>query len=343
MTLKEFLTRVSELEKRVSESFDNVRIIEHLEAFFQEFLGKKSQLNELLKHIKDFSPEEKKEVGPQIQQLKNKINQDFLVKRNVLETEALNEKLKEDWIDVTKSEPFSVGNLHPISKIQRRVEQIFSSMGFEIADGPEVETEWNNFDALNVPQTHPARDMQDTFWISKDSENSHENSVLRTQTSNIQIRKMIEHGAPIRIIAPGRVFRNEELDATHDATFYQVEGLLVDENITLGHLKGILEKMLSELFEKEIKIRIRPGYFPFVEPGLEVDIWFELPGKEGKWLEFMGAGMVHPSVLRNCGVDSKKYGGFAFGFGLTRLVMMKYEIEDIRLLSSQKKEFLEQF
>lgn len=343
MTLKEFLTRVSELEKKVSESFNNVRTIEHLEAFFQEFLGKKSQLNELLKHLKNFSPEEKKEVGPRIQKLKNKINQDFLAKRNVLETAALNEKLKEDWIDVTKREPLSAGNLHPISKIQRRVEQIFSSMGFEIADGPEVETEWNNFDALNIPQTHPARDMQDTFWISKDSENPHENSVLRTQTSDIQIRKMIEHGAPIRLIAPGRVFRNEELDATHDATFYQVEGLLVDENITLGHLKGILEKMLSELFEKEIKIRIRPGYFPFVEPGLEVDIWFELPGKKGKWLEFMGAGMVHPNVLKNCGVDPEKYGGFAFGFGLTRLVMMKYEIEDIRLLSSPKKEFLEQF
>lgn len=343
MIFKEFLVQVTNLKESASESFRSIQTLQELEVFFQTFLGKKSQLIGLLKHLKNFSAEEKKEAGPLVQQLKTQLNQDFLVKRNFLETEALNEKLKEDWIDVTKNNSFSAGNLHPITKIQRRVETIFSGMGFEIADGPEVETEWNNFDALNIPETHPARDMQDTFWVSKNSENPHENTVLRTQTSDVQIRSMLKHGAPVRLIAPGRVFRNEEVDATHDATFYQVEGLLIDKNITLGHLKGILEKMLAELFEKEIKIRIRPGYFPFVEPGLEVDIWFEIPGKEGKWLEFMGAGMVHPNVLKNCGIDPEVYGGFAFGFGLTRLVMMKYEIEDIRLLASLKKDFLEQF
>lgn len=343
MIFKEFLVQVSNLKESASESFRSIKTLQELEVFFQTFLGKKSQLNSLLKNLKNFSVEEKKEVGPLIQNLKNQLNQDFLSKRNFLETEALNEKLKKDWIDVTKNNLFSSGNLHPITKIQRRIETIFSGMGFEIAAGPEVETEWNNFDALNIPETHPARDMQDTFWISKNSKNPHENTVLRTQTSDVQIRSMLKYGAPVRLIAPGRVFRNEEVDATHDATFYQVEGLLIDKNITLGHLKGILEKMLEELFEKEIKIRIRPGYFPFVEPGLEVDIWFEIPGKKGKWLEFMGAGMVHPNVLKNCGIDSEEYGGFAFGFGLTRLVMMKYEIEDIRLLASLKKDFLEQF
>jgi len=220
-------------------------------------------------------------------------------------------------------------------------------MGFEIADGPEVETEWHNFDALNVPAHHPARDMQDTFFVSSSSDDSHKNSVLRTQTSNIQIRKMLEKGAPVRIIAPGRVYRNEDVDATHDAMFYQVEGLVVDKNISVSHLKGTPETMLSAVFGKTMKVRIRPGYFPFVEPGLEVDIWWEYTDKngeeKGRWLEFCGAGMVHPNVLRNSNVDPEIYTGFAFGFGLTRLVMMKYGIEDIRLLSSNKREFLQQF
>jgi len=220
-------------------------------------------------------------------------------------------------------------------------------MGFDIADGPEVETEWYNFDALNIPGDHPARDMQDTFWISHDSNDSQKNTVLRTQTSNVQIRWMEQYGAPLRMIAPGRVYRNEDVDMTHDATFYQVEGMMVDKGISLAHLKGAIGTMLSELFEKEIKIRIRPGYFPFVEPGLEIDIWFEFIDKNGNeramWLEFMGAGMTHPEVLKNGGIDPEVYSGFAFGFGLTRLAMMKYSIDDIRLLSSAKKDFLQQF
>jgi phenylalanyl-tRNA synthetase alpha chain len=192
--------------------------------------------------------------------------------------------------------------------------------------------------------------MQDTFWISKESTDSKKNSVLRTQTSNVQIRSMLQKGVPIRVIAPGRVFRNEDVDASHDAVFYQVEGLMVDKHISLAHLKGTIETMLSELFERETTIRLRPGYFPFVEPGFEVD--FSCALCEGKgcktckqtgWIEFMGAGMVHPNVLRNCKVDPKEYSGFAFGFGLTRLAMMKYGIGDIRLLLSQKIEFLKQF
>jgi phenylalanyl-tRNA synthetase alpha chain len=343
MTIDEFLQEVSSLENEAKKDFLNISTLEDLSQFFQDFLGKKGKLGSLLKKLKQFSSEEKREVGPKIQLLKIDINQKFIEKRENLELIELNKKLKSDWIDVTKKNKFDIGNLHPISKIQREIEEIFTSMGFEIADGPQVETEWNNFDALNIPETHPARDMQDTFWIKTGNDDPYQNTVLRTQTSDVQIRSMLKNGAPIRLIAPGRVFRNEELDTTHDATFYQVEGLLIDRDINLSHLKGVLETMLARLFKKEIKIRIRPGYFPFVEPGLEVDIWFEIPGKEGKWLEFMGAGMVHPNVLKNCNIDSDKYQGFAFGFGLTRLVMMKYEIEDIRLLALPKKEFLEQF
>lgn len=343
MTIDKFLSEVSSLQLRAREDFSHINTLDDLSQFFQDYLGKKGALGDLLKGLKAFEAEDKRSVGPVVQALKEELNQNFIKKRDVLEQAALNAKLKSDWIDVTKKKAFGAGNLHPISKIQREIETIFTSMGFEIADGPQVETEWNNFDALNIPSTHPARDMQDTFWIKTGSEDPHKNTVLRTQTSDVQIRSMLKNGAPMRLIAPGRVFRNEELDSTHDATFYQVEGLLIDKNINLSHLKGVLETMLSRLFEREIKIRIRPGYFPFVEPGLEVDIWFEIPGKEGKWLEFMGAGMVHPNVLKNCDIDPEIYQGFAFGFGLTRLVMMKYEIEDIRLLASPKREFLSQF
>jgi phenylalanyl-tRNA synthetase alpha chain len=343
MTKQEFLDQLSELDKKATESFSVIKDIPALEDFFQVFLGKKGSLKSITKELKHLSLDEKKEVGPSLQTIKKKIEQTFLLKRETLERSALEAKLRSDWIDVSKRSKYKIGNLHPISKTQKQIEEIFTRMGFEIADGPQVETEWNNFDALNIPSNHPARDMQDTFWISKNTEDPHRNSVLRTQTSDVQIRKMKESGVPIRLIAPGRVFRNEELDTTHDATFYQVEGLLIDKDISLAHLKGVLQKMLSELFGKEIKIRIRPGYFPFVEPGLEVDMWFKIPGKPGKWLEFMGAGMVHPNVLNNCGVDSQEYSGFAFGFGLTRLVMMKYQIEDIRLLMLPKQDFLSQF
>ncbi len=329
--------------KKAEQKFQAITNLEDLLTFEKNFLGKKSPLAEISKNLKNLSIEEKKTVGKEVSEFRTLYAEKVLIQKTKLEKKALDEKLKKDWLDVTKNLPPKKGALHPISKIQREIETIFSSMGFEIADGPEVETEWNNFDALNIPDTHPARDMQDTFWISKETKDSQKNSVLRTQTSDIQIRKMLQHGAPIRLIAPGRVFRNEEIDATHDAQFYQIEGLLVDEDISLAHLKKIFEVMFSEIFGKEIKVRIRPGYFPFVEPGLEVDIWFEIPGKPGKWLEFAGAGMVHPNVLKNCNIDPEKYKGFAFGFGLTRLAMMKYEIDDIRLLSSSKVDFLNQF
>jgi phenylalanyl-tRNA synthetase alpha chain len=345
-----FLNRVSEFHKKAEKAFVFVKDLEELMIFQHDFLGKKSELNLILKSLKDLSNDEKKIAGPEIQKVKIKLFNLFESKKNELELQALNEKLEKDRIDVTKNLSRRSGNLHPISIVQKKVEQIFCSMGFEIADGPEVETEWHNFDALNLPNSHPARDMQDTFWISKESKDPLKNSVLRTQTSNVQIRTMKKYGAPVRLIAPGRVFRNEDVDASHDAVFYQVEGLVVDEGISLAHLKGTIETMLSALFEIETTVRFRPGYFPFVEPGLEVDFSCAICGGKGcktcknsGWIEFMGAGMVHPNVLRNCGVDPERFSGFAFGFGLTRLVMMKYEIDDIRLLFSNKNNFLSQF
>ncbi len=348
--MKNSASRVSELFKKAQDAFSKVKTQTELETFFAEFLGKKSAINEISKDLKNLSPEEKQVIGPEVQKFRQHFDGLFEKKRDELETAALNGRLKSDWIDVTKKSLLKKGALHPLSQVQKEVEKIFQSMGFEIADGPEVETEWHNFDALNIPESHPARDMQDTFWINRGSKDPNKNSVLRTQTSDVQIRKMCEKGAPIRLIAPGRVFRSEAVDASHDAMFYQVEGLLVDENISLSHLKGVIETFLTELFERMVKIRLRPGYFPFVEPGLEVDFSCAIcDGKGCKtckntgWIEFMGAGMVHPNVLKNCNIDPKKYSGFAFGFGLTRLVMMKYGIDDIRLLSSQKKEFLSQF
>jgi phenylalanyl-tRNA synthetase alpha chain len=347
LPVKTFQERVSEFSDKAKTTLQKAKTLAALEEFNASFLGKKSELNVLLKELKELSPEEKKTAGPAIQSIRTELQTEYEAKKQNIETKALNEKLVSDWIDVTKQKFAGSGSQHPISRVQRQIEGIFTSMGFEIADGPEVETEWHNFDALNIPTDHPARDMQDTFWIQKNSDNPHENTVLRTQTSNVQIRTMMEHGAPVRLIAPGRVFRSEDVDMTHDATFSQVEGLVVDKNISLSHLKGTIQTMLSELFEKDVKIRFRPGYFPFVEPGLEVDMWFEFTDKSGEkkaiWLEFMGAGMVHPNVLKNCGIDSDQYSGFAFGFGLTRLAMMRYGIDDIRLLFSQKKDFLTQF
>lgn len=347
MTEKVTTTLLNQTHERALQDFKKIDSLESLQVFTTHLVGKKSALSDWFAQLKALDAEAKKELGPELQTFKTYWEQACTAKQQAFETTLLNQKLASDFIDVTQTYPSSKGALHPLSKVQRHIENIFTGMGFEIADGPEVETEWHNFEALNVPAHHPARDMQDTFFVVSGNQDPHQNSVLRTQTSNIQIRKMLEKGAPVRIIAPGRVYRNEDVDATHDVMFYQVEGLVVDQNISISHLKGTLETMLSAVFARAMKVRIRPGYFPFVEPGLEVDIWWEYKDKNGQekgcWLEFCGAGMVHPNVLLNSGVDPEKFSGFAFGFGLTRLVMMKYGIEDIRLLTSNKREFLQQF
>ena len=239
------------------------------------------------------------------------------------------------------------GHYHPLTIVQRDMERIFRKMGFSIAQGPELEDEYHNFDALNVPADHPARDMQDTFWIKSD-----EKKVLRTQTSNVQIRYMETHEPPIRIIAPGRTFRSEATDARHEAVFHQIEGLVVDKDVTLAQLKGTLEQALSEFFGTLSSVRIRPGFFPFVEPGIEVDAkCFKCVGKDAScgickgtgWIELMGAGMVHPKVLSNVGINPRKYKGFAFGVGIERLALVKYGVPDIRMFLSGDLRVTEQF
>jgi phenylalanyl-tRNA synthetase alpha chain len=292
-------------------------------------------------------------------------------KRSTLEAEKIRQQLSTEFFDLTyPGKSNEIGHIHPLSQVQFEVENIFSDMGFAIMDGPEVESEYYNFEGLNIPADHPARDMQDTFFLKDKAEKKHGRLVLRTHTSPVQIRTMEKYGAPLRVIMPGRVFRYEATDASHDTTFYQVEGLLIDKHISLAHLKGVMEEFLTRLFGQpnarregeeglglvgpnptaKIKVRFRPGYFPFVEPGIELD--FSCLLCEGKgcsvckrtgWLEFMGAGMVHPNVLKAGGIDPKEYQGWAFGFGLTRLVMMRYGIDDIRLLQSGDLRFLRQF
>lgn len=227
------------------------------------------------------------------------------------------------------------GHIHPISQMIREINAIFYDMGFEFAEGPELEEEKYNFDALNVPKDHPSRDMQDTFWID-------DTHVMRTHTSPVQVRYMESHKPPIRIIVPGKAFRNEATDATHEAQFHQFEGLVVDKNVTLAMLKNTLEIFFTKFFGNDIKVRFRPGFFPFVEPGVEVDILHKSARGE-KWLEVMGAGMVHPNVLKNAGLDPKEYQGFAFGVGIERLAMIRYGIDDIRLFHSGDLRFINQF
>lgn len=235
------------------------------------------------------------------------------------------------------------GHQHPITKMIAEINLIFSELGFVFAEGPEAETEHYNFDRLNVPKDHPARDMQDTFWFKNSDIDVP--TVLRTHTSPVQARYSESHTPPIRIIAPGKAFRNEATDATHEAQFHQVEGLMIDENINLGHLKGVLEHFFSKFLGGNVEIRFRPGYFPFVEPGVEVDMKIKEGDSKlvGKWIEIMGAGMVHPNVLKDSGIDPEKYSGYAFGMGIDRLAVMKYGIDDIRLMYTGDLRFINQF
>ncbi len=315
------------------------------------FLGKKGFLTEILRGLKDLSLEEKKTAGKISNEIKEELEKAFAEKLIEIEKIEITKVLNEEWIDLTApGKKYEYGHLHPLTQTQYEVENIFHGMGFMIADGPEVEAEKYNFDDLNIPLSHPARDMQDTFFIDKKYDEQMGRLVLRTHTSPVQVRTMLKHGAPLRMIVPGRVFRNEALDASHEHTFDQVEGLMIDKNISLSHLKGVMTEFLSKLFERELKVRFRPGYFPFVEPGLELDMSCAICNgsgcktcKHSGWIEFMGAGMVHPHVLKAGGLDPNIYQGWAFGFGLTRLVMMRYGIDDIRVLNGGDLRFVKQF
>lgn len=327
---------------------DSLHSIQELEV---KYIGRKGELTSILRGVKDLSDAEKPVIGKLSNEVKNELEAAFKEKSQAMETAELNKKLKDDDFDITVPGPDTdLGHIHPLSQVQYEVEKIFNSMGFMIADGPEVESEYYNFEGLNVPAWHPARDMQDTFFIKNKQDKKHGKMVLRTQTSPVQVRTMEKYGAPLRIIVPGRTFRYEATDASHDTTFYQVEGLMIDKDISIAHLKGVLAEFLNRLFHKDVTVRIRPGYFPFVEPGLEVDFSCLLCGGKGcrvckhtGWVEFMGAGMVHENVLKAGGVDSKKWQGWAFGFGLTRLVMMRHGIDDIRLLLGGDLRFINQF
>ena len=320
--------------------------LSQLEQVRIQFLGRSGQITELVKSIKTFSPEDKKIWGPKFNEFKKDIEQSYQTRLNDLQQAQL--KQAEDAqksFDVTSYLPNQQkGSLHPCTQITEKIENVFISMGYQIADGPELETDFYNFEALNIAPDHPARDMQDTFWLNLPSQ------LMRTQTSNVQIHTMQTQEPPIAILAPGRVYRSESTDASHDFVFLQVEGLLIDKNISMSNLLATMKTCLQAIFGKsELDIRVRPGYFPFVEPGVEIDMQCPFCSKgcsvckRTRWIEICGAGLVHPNVLKASGVDPKEYSGFAFGFGLTRLVMLSYGIGDIRLLHSSKLNFLEQF
>lgn len=327
---------IASLKQESSDLINKASSTVDLEDLRQRIFGKKGSLSQQMKSLGNLSPEKRKELGQQLNILKEELESIFSQKSQEVIGSETAEKLKSDWIDVSlpvscNTQVSRSGSLHPLTHVQRELEKIFISLGFTIVDGPEVETEYYNFDALNVPATHPARDMQDTFWTVGDL-------LLRTQTSPMQIRAMLDLKAPLRIIAPGRCFRYERIDATHEHTFYQMEGMMIDKEVTVGHLIYFMKTLLREIFGFDPKIRLRPGYFPFVEPGFELDIWFN-----DRWLELLPCGLVHPKVLEYGGIDPKKWQGFAFGLGLSRLVMSRFQIDDIRHLQGADLRFLKQF
>ncbi len=309
-------------------------------------IGKKGTLAGILKSLKDATPEQRKSIGPKSNQIKQDIEKMVQSKLQEIELKEVNEKLEQNKIDFSLTDSvldrgLQAAGIHPVSQIQREIEDIFISMGFDVLDGPHIEDEFHNFEALNIPDTHPARDMQDTFWF-KDMKH-----LLRTHTSTIQVRGMESRKPPFKFVGPGKVFRCERTDATHEMCFHQLEGMMVGKDITVGNLIYFMKTLLKEIFKKDMEVRLRPGYFPFVEPGFELDIRWKKPGKgESKhsgWLELLPCGMVHPNVLKAGGIDPDEYNGFAFGLGLDRLVMVKYMIEDIRHLHSGDLRFNKQF
>ncbi|MFC1615696.1 phenylalanine--tRNA ligase subunit alpha [Patescibacteria group bacterium] len=344
--------QIKKIQESALKKIKSAKTLKDLQELHHKYFGRKDgQLTKILRQVKDLPKELKPTIGKLSNVAKVAIESALQKKQDNLENADLDKKLSKEFFDTTiPGTARNIGTIHPIAQVQAEVERIFNQMGFAIMDGPEVESEYYNFEGLNIPKDHPARDMQDTFFVQDKDDPKHGRMVLRTHTSPVQVRTMEKYGAPLRVIIPGRVFRNEALDASHEATFDQVEGLLIDENISLSHLKGVMAEFLSRLFSKDVTVRFRPGYFPFVEPGLELD--FSCLICEGKgcrvckhtgWVEFMGAGMVHEFVLKSGGVDPNKYQGWAFGFGLTRLIMMRYGIPDIRHILSGDLRFLRQF
>ena len=307
------------------------------------FLGKKGKVAELMQGLRDISAENRREVGISINNFKEYVENKIAEREQIQKELELQKEINSaERIDITLPSCEKLGSLHPITIVQKEVEEIFKSMGFMVEDGNEIETEFNNFDAVNVPRNHPARDMQDTFWLDN-------GEVLKTQTSAGQNRILRKYGAPCRVIFPGRCFRNENVDASHENTFFQLEGMMVGTDINVANLIYFMKTMLSKVLKKDVDVRLRPGFFPFTEPSFELDVTCPFCGgkgcptcKQGGWIELCPCGMIHPEVLRMGGVDTSKYQGFAFGLGLTRLAMMKYNIKEIRMLNSGNIPFLSQ-
>ena len=335
---------LNDLETRARGRIEAAGGPEELEPVRVEVLGRKGALAQISKQMGQLAPGERARIGKLLNAVKEGLEAALEARKTRFDEQALAVRLDAEWVDLTLPAPGPrSGSLHPITQIQTEIEDLFTSMGFAVLGGPEVETEYHNFDALNIPADHPARDMQDTFWLT-------DGNLLRTHTSPVQVRGMQRLGPPLRMIAPGRVFRNEEVDASHEHTFYQVEGMMVDRDVSVAHLIYFMKTLLSHIFRREVTVRLRPGYFPFVEPGFELDIHCLICGgagcpvcKQGGWVELLPCGLVHPNVLRMSGIDPEEWNGFAFGLGLTRLAMMRYGIDDIRLLQSGDLRFLKQF
>ncbi len=335
------------LEQIKAEALDQIEesgALEKLNEIRIRYLGKKGELTQVLKGMKDVAPQDRPGVGQMVNEARAVIEDKLEETRKRLAARAREEQLKNEEIDVTlPARKMAVGHSHPCTVALEEVERIFIGMGYEVVEGPEVEYDYYNFQALNIPKGHPARDEQDTFYIN-------DSIVLRSQTSPVQVRIMEKQKPPIRIIAPGRVFRSDEVDATHSPCFHQVEGLVIDKKVTFADLKGTLDQFAKELFGEETRVKFRPHHFPFTEPSAEVDVsCFKCGGKGCRfckgsgWIEILGCGMVHPNVLKMSGIDPEEYSGFAFGMGLERIALLKYEIDDMRLLYENDERFLKQF
>ncbi len=336
--------KLDEIRAAASSAIAAAETEKEIEELRVRFLGKKGELTAILKQMGSLSAEERPIMGQLVNEAKQKTEELINEKKSEIKEKATQLKLKAETIDITMpGKAVKTGGLHPLSAVLDDMIDIFQSMGFDVVDGPEVETDHYNFECLNVPADHPARDMQDTFYLG-------ENLLLRTQTSAAQIRTMENRKPPIRVICPGRVYRADEVDATHSPVFHQIEGLVVDKGITMCDLKGVLEQFAHEIYGPETNVKFRPSFFPFTEPSVEVDVTCSECGGKGcrvckgsGWIEILGAGMVHPRVLKSCGIDPDEYSGFAFGIGLDRLTTTRYKISDIRLLFENDKRFLEQF
>ncbi len=339
--MKEKLQRMKEEALKQIHSSDK---LEKLNEVKVNFLGKKGELTAVLKGMKDVAPEDRPKVGQMVNDVRAELEKVLEDAKKKMERFLREEQMKREEIDVTlPAKKNKVGHRHPNTIALEEVERIFVGMGYEVVEGPEVELDYYNFEALNIPAEHPAKDEQDTFFIGKDI-------LLRTQTSPVQVREMEKGKLPIRMIAPGRVFRSDEVDATHSPSFHQIEGLVIDKDITFGDLKGTLAEFAKELFGENTKVKFRPHHFPFTEPSAEVDVTcFKCGGKGCRfckgsgWIEILGCGMVHPKVLKMSGIDPEEYAGFAFGVGLERIALLKYAIDDMRLLYENDIRFLKQF